>query len=88
MPHRMEIELTSARDDDTFTWRAAGARKPKGTVGSSVLPPGSKVGDVVRVEAEVELEGITILSVLPPKEKEKGAGRIEVVGSRAAHRRL
>jgi hypothetical protein len=77
----MEIELTSVRDDDTFTWRAAGALKPRGTVGSSVLPPGSKVGDVVRVEAEVELEGITILAVIPPKEKESAAGRIEVVGS-------
>ena len=81
MPHRMEIELTSNRDDDTFTWRAAGALKPRGTVNCSVLPPGSKVGDVVRVEAEVELEGITILSVVAPKEKEKPAGRIEVLGT-------
>jgi hypothetical protein len=77
----MDIELTSARDDDTFTWRAAGARQPKGAVAASMLPPGSKVGDVVRIEAELEIDGITILSVLPPKQKVPVAGRIEVVGT-------
>jgi len=80
MPHRMEIELTSARDDG-FTWRAAGARQPKGVIEQSLLPSGAKVGDVVRVEAEVEIDGITILSVLPPKEKTPVKGRIEVIGT-------
>ena len=77
----MDIEITSARDDETFTWRAAKARQPKGTVTSSVLPPGAKVGDVVRVEAEIEIDGITILGVVPGKEKAPPADRIEVVGS-------
>ena len=76
----MDIELTSARQD-RFTWRAAGARQPKGVVESSLLPAGAKVGDVVRVEAEVEIDGITILSVLPSKEKAPAAGRIEVIGT-------
>jgi hypothetical protein len=77
----MDIEITSARDDETFTWRAAKARQPKGTVTASVLPPGAKVGDVVRVEAEIEIDGITILGVLPGKEKAPPADRIEVLGS-------
>jgi hypothetical protein len=76
----MEIELTSTKDTDTFTWRAAGARQPRGTVAVTLLPGGSKVGDVLRVEAEVEIDGITILSVLPPKEKAAVPGRIEVIG--------
>jgi hypothetical protein len=76
----MEIELTSARED-AFTWRAAGARQPKGVVETSLLPSGAKVGDVVRVEAEVEIDGITILSVLPSKEKAPVKGRIEVLGT-------
>ena len=32
------------------------------------------------MEAEVEIDGITILSVLPPKEKAAPSGRIEIVG--------
>ena len=32
MPRRIEIELTSSRDDGSWTWRAAGAKAPKGTV--------------------------------------------------------
>jgi len=77
----MDVELTSARDDDTFTWRAAGARQPKGAVAASLLPKGSKVGDILRIEAEVEIDGITVVSVLPPKEKEAPGGRIEVLGT-------
>lgn len=46
-----------------------------------MLPKGSKVGDVLRIEAEVEIDGITVLSVLPPKAKETPSGRIEVVGT-------
>ncbi len=81
MANRMDIELTSARDDDTYTWRAAGARQPRGVVPISVLPPHSKVGDVLRAEVEVELDGITVLSVIPPKEKhEDTTNRIEHLG--------
>lgn len=81
MSHRMDVELTSARDDETFTWRAAGARQPKGAVAVSLLPKGAKVGDIVRIEAEVEIDGITVLAVLPPKEKDAPRGVIEVVGT-------
>ncbi|MGC9963232.1 MAG: hypothetical protein ABSE47_15195, partial [Acidimicrobiales bacterium] len=82
MPHRMDVELTSVRDEETFTWRAAGARQPKGAVPVSLLPKGAKVGDVVRIEAEVEIDGITVVSVLPSKEKDAPSGRIEILGTK------
>ena len=81
MPNRLDIELTSARGDGSYTWRAAGARQPKGVIDGKILSDSAKVGDVLRVEAEVEIDGITILSVLPPKEKAKPQGRIELIGS-------
>lgn len=81
MPNRLDIELTSARGDGSYTWRAAGARQPKGVIDGKILSETAKVGDVLRVEAEVEIDGITILSVLPPKEKAAPTGRIELIGS-------
>jgi hypothetical protein len=81
MATRMEIELTSRRDDDTYTWRAAGAREPKGIADASLFPSGSEVGAQFRVEAEVELDGITILNVLPEKEtKSSGFETLELLG--------
>ena len=80
MANRMDIELTSARDEETYTWRAAGARQPRGVVPTSVLPPKSKVGDVLRAEVEIEIDGITVVSVLPPKEKASESDRIEYIG--------
>ncbi len=81
MPNRLDIELTSIRGDGSYTWRAAGARQPKGVIDAKVLADNAKVGDVLRVEAEVEIDGITILGVLPPKEKATPPGRIELLGS-------
>src|SRR5216110_1397453 len=79
MATRIEIELTSARDD-TWTWRAAGAREPRGVVAASLLPAGCAVGDVLRAEADVDLDGITVLSVLPPKGKRAEPDRLEILG--------
>jgi hypothetical protein len=78
---RIEIELTSSRDDGTWTWRAAGAKQPKGVLDAQLLPGGAKVGDVLRVDAEFEIEGISIINVLPSKEKHKEPARIEILGS-------
>ena len=50
MPIRMEIELTSAASDGSWTWRAAGAREPRGVLDGSILPSGAKFGDQLRVE--------------------------------------
>ena len=78
MPRRIDVELTSARDDGTWTWRAAGARQPKGVVATSLLYPDAKVGDVVAAEADFDVDGITITSVTPPKAKAGRSGLLEV----------
>src|SRR3954452_2371052 len=80
MSRRIDIELTSARDDGTWTWRAAGARQPKGVLDSKLLYDGAKAGDVVRAEAEFEIEGITITQVIPPKGKRAEPERLELIG--------
>jgi len=69
MSRRIDIELTSALGDGTWTWRAAGARQPKGTLDGTILPSGSKVGDELKVEVEQELEGISVLSVVHGRDK-------------------
>ena len=76
MPSRIDVELTSARPDGTWTWRAAGAREPKGIVESAVLPEGAKVGDVFRVEATIALDGIEIHSVVPGRTNRKEPDRL------------
>jgi hypothetical protein len=83
MSTRMEIELTSVREDGSWTWRAAGARQPKGVVDGSVLPEGVAVGDVVRAEAEVDLEGILITSTSAPKSRGREPERLELAGTSA-----
>jgi hypothetical protein len=70
---RIDIELTSSRPDGTWTWRAAGARQPKGVVAGSVLHEGAKVGDVLKAEADFDLDGINVTSVTPPKAKTRKA---------------
>jgi hypothetical protein len=64
MSRRIDVELTSRRDDGSWTWRAAGAREPKGVVDGSLLPADSKQGDVLRVEIEQFIDGIGILAEL------------------------
>lgn len=66
----MEIELTSTRPDGSWNWRAAGAREPKGVMPSDLVPAGRGAGDVLRVEADFEIDGITIVTVLPDRAKE------------------
>jgi hypothetical protein len=80
----MDIELTSKTGDGSWTWRAAGARQPKGTVDASLVPAGEKAGAVLRADVEVGLEGIEILSLSaakPARSPEKAEGRIEVKGT-------
>ncbi|MGD0254779.1 MAG: hypothetical protein ABSB99_04375 [Acidimicrobiales bacterium] len=84
MSRRMDIELTSRRDDGSWTWRAPGARQPRGSVDGTLLPAEAAVGDVLRVEADVQLDGIFVTAVQPPKETtgdDGGGGRIEILGS-------
>ena len=81
MSRRIEVELTSTREDGTWTWRAAGAKLPKGELNGSLLFDGAKVGDIVRADADFMMDGIDIIAVLPPKGARKEPERIEVVGT-------
>ncbi|MDQ3385543.1 MAG: hypothetical protein M3503_05955, partial [Actinomycetota bacterium] len=83
MSRRIEIELTSARADGSWTWRAAGAKQPKGALDGAVLAEGAKVGDVLRADADFELDGITIVATQAalPKKERREPERIEVKGS-------
>ncbi len=79
MPRRIDIELTSSREDGSWTWRAAGAREPRGTVTGSLLPAGAKVGDVLKVDAEFFVDGIEISGVVPSKGPRSEPERIELL---------
>ena len=83
MGHRIEVELTSQSDETTWTWRAAGAKLPRGTVSADLVPPGSAVGSVLRAEVETTLDGTTVTALLAPKGKSapKPADRIEIIGT-------
>ena len=84
MSRRIDIELTSQTADGSWTWRAAGARQPKGVVEGALVPSGEKVGSVLLAEIEVSLEGIEVLSLSeakPQRSPEKSEGRIEVRGT-------
>ncbi len=81
MSRRIEVELTSTREDGTWTWRAAGAKLPKGELNGSLLFAGAKVGDIVRADADFMMDGIDIIAVLAPKGARKEPERIEVVGT-------
>src|SRR5580692_3775262 len=84
MSRRIDIELTSKSGDGSWTWRAAGARQPKGVVEGSLVPENQEVGSVLRAEVETGLEGIEVLAltaVKPARSPEKTTGRIEVLGT-------
>jgi len=83
MGHRIEVELTSQSDETTWTWRAAGAKLPRGTVSAELVPPGTSVGTVLRAEVETTLDGTTVTALLAPKGKSepKPVERIEVIGT-------
>lgn len=76
----MDVELTSARDDGTWTWRAAGARQPRGNLDANLLYEGARVGDVVRADAEFALDGIAITHLYPPRVARPEPPRLEVLG--------
>jgi len=63
---RIEIEITSL-NGDVATWRAAGAKLPKGTLSAALVQGGAVVGNVYRADVENYMDGIEVISVLPPK---------------------
>src|SRR5580704_4912807 len=84
MSRRIDIELTSKSSDGSWTWRAAGARQPKGVVAGDLVPDGEAVGGILRADVEIGLEGVEVLSLTsakPMRSPEKVEGRIEVLGT-------
>jgi hypothetical protein len=83
MSRRIEIELTSRNEEGAYTWRAAGARQPRGTLDPALVPNGASVGDVVRAEVESGLDGLEVVAVLALAEKgdDRATNRIEVIGT-------
>ncbi len=84
MTRRMDIEITSTRPDGTFTWRQAGAKAPKGTAGGDVLPASAKIGDMLRAEIDIDMDGPVILSLTPAKQRERNVTLLAITGSGAA----
>ncbi len=66
MPRRIEIEITSLQGE-VATWRAAGAKMPKGVLNVDLVPGGPVVGGVYRADIEQYMEGLEVISVMPPK---------------------
>ncbi|MGC8510257.1 MAG: hypothetical protein ACP5PB_05225 [Acidimicrobiales bacterium] len=66
MSRRIEIEITSVQGD-VATWRAAGAKLPKGALSASLVPGTPAVGQVYRAEVEQYMEGMEVLAVYAPK---------------------
>ncbi len=66
MSRRIEIEITSVTGE-IATWRAAGAKLPKGSLNASIVPGGPQIGQVYRAEIEQFMDDIEILSVTTPK---------------------
>lgn len=82
MSRRIEIELTSARPDGSWTWRAAGAREPKGVLTGAILPAGAKTGDVLRAEIEQGIDSMDVIAIHAPKSSSPLPDLLEIKGSR------
>lgn len=78
---RIDIELTSVLPDGGFTWRAAGAKAPKGTIAAGVLQSTHRVGEVLKVEAEFDLNGITVLGLVQNRDKKQKSNTLEMLPS-------
>jgi hypothetical protein len=81
MSRRLEIQLTSKRPDGTWTWRAAGAREPKGEVADTLVPSDTSVNDVVVADVEKDLDGTRVLAIAPTKKKAERSGLLEILPS-------
>ena len=81
MSSRIDVELTSTRDDGTWTWRAAGARQPKGVLDAALLPPEPKLGQILKVEVATGLDGLEVVAVIPPKASRSEPERLQLLGS-------
>src|SRR5580658_3441488 len=64
---RIDIELTSKLEEGRYTWRAAGAREPRGSLDASLVPSSARIGEVLRAEVESGIDGVEVLSIVPRK---------------------
>ena len=80
MSGRLEIELTSQRADGMWTWRAAGARLPKGSVNDELVPESAEIGSLLRAETSASLDGLTITALSLPREQSEPKNRLELIG--------
>ncbi len=81
MTRRIDIELTSKRDESTWTWRAAGAKQPKGLLDSSLLSEDAAVGDVMKADVETDLDGIIVVGIGASRVRKEGQETLEILGS-------
>ncbi len=81
MSRRIEIELTSKRADGTWTWRAAGAREPKGIVSADIVPEGAAINETLRAEIETDLDGSRVLTMTSLKAKAERVGILALIPS-------
>jgi hypothetical protein len=82
MSRHLQIELTSRAPEGGWTWRAAGARQPRGTLDAGLLPEAVAVGAVLRAEVESTIDGIEVVAVTARQERrEPTVERIEVLGT-------
>ena len=76
---RIEIELTSSKEDGSWTWRALGAREPRGSLDGALLAEPAAGGDVLRVETDQFLDGMTVTAILPPRDKRSSPVLLELL---------
>lgn len=79
MARHIDIEITSKLDDDRFTWRATGAKEPRGTLDGSLLPGQVSAGAKLRAEIEVSIEGVEITKLEAIGAVVKQAKRVETI---------
>ena len=78
---KIDVEITSQRENGDWTWRAVGAREPKGTVEASLLPDDLIIGAKFSVETEHFLDGIVVTKVFDQKQASEKGETLEILGS-------
>lgn len=81
MSRRIEIELTSNKGDGTWTWRAAGAREPRGLISADMIPKGAGISSVFTAEVQSDMDGIAVLAVIETEDTRTAPETIEVIGT-------
>lgn len=81
MSRRIEIELTSNKGDGTWTWRAAGAREPRGLISAEMIPKGAGINSVFTAEVQSDMDGIVVLAVIESEDTRMAPETIEVLGT-------